>query len=65
MLIERLFAYNHFRERSSHNLAFDETHQYLNLLLTYKPGDQLTLGVLRNGKNISVQITLSQASTGG
>jgi serine protease Do len=47
------------------NTTFDDTHYYLNTLLTFKPGDQVTLGVVRNGKTITVQATLAQAPTGG
>jgi serine protease Do len=44
--------------------ALDETHFYLNTLLTYKPGDQVTLGVVRGGQTMDVQVTLVEA-TGG
>jgi len=44
--------------------ALDETHQYLNILLTYQPGDQVTLGVMRNGKTIDMQVTLGQSNGG-
>jgi serine protease Do len=44
--------------------ALDETHQYLNILLTYQPGDQVTLGIVRNSQAMDIQVTLGQ-STGG
>jgi 2-alkenal reductase len=44
--------------------ALDETHQYLNILLTYQPGNQVTLGVMRNGKTIDMQVTLGQSNGG-
>ncbi len=47
---------------SLNNVKMDETHNYLNVLYTYKPGDQVTLGVMRNGKEITIQITLGESS---
>jgi S1-C subfamily serine protease len=44
--------------------ALDETHQYLNILLTYNPGDQVTLGIVRNGQTTNVQVTLGQTNGG-
>ncbi|MGA9396922.1 MAG: PDZ domain-containing protein, partial [Anaerolineaceae bacterium] len=41
----------------------DETHSYLNILYTYKPGDQVTLEVLRNNKKIEVQVTLGESKS--
>jgi serine protease Do len=46
-------------------VSLDGTHSYLNALFTYKPGDQVTLNVLRNGRTIQLQVTLGQASSGG
>ena len=43
-------------------VQMDETHNYLNVLYTYKPGDQVTLGVLRSGQEITLQITLGESS---
>jgi 2-alkenal reductase len=47
---------------SLNGVKMDETHNYLNMLYNYKPGDQVTLGVMRNGKEISLQITLGESS---
>jgi 2-alkenal reductase len=47
---------------SLNNVKMDETHNYLNMLYTYKPGDQVSLGVMRNGKEITLQITLGESS---
>ena len=47
---------------SLNNVKMDETHNYLNVLYTYKPGDQVTLGVMRDGKAITIQITLGESS---
>jgi len=47
---------------SLNNVQMDETHNYLNMLYTYKPGDQVTLGVMRSGKEINLQITLGESS---
>jgi 2-alkenal reductase len=44
------------------DVKMDETHNYLNVLYTYKPGDQVTLGVMRGGQEISLQITLGESS---
>lgn len=43
-------------------VKMDETHNYLNVLYTYKPGDQVTLGVMRAGKETTLQITLGESS---
>ena len=40
----------------------DETHSYLNTLYTYKPGDQVTLSVIRNGQKLQIQVTLGEAT---
>jgi serine protease Do len=47
---------------SLNSVKMDETHNYLNMLYTYKPGDQVTLGVTRAGKEITLQITLGESS---
>jgi 2-alkenal reductase len=38
--------------------ALDATHDYINVLYNFKPGDQVTLQYNRNGKSIQVQVTL-------
>ena len=47
---------------SINNVKVDETHDYLNMLYTYKPGDAISLGVLRDGKEMSLNITLGESS---
>jgi len=47
---------------SINNVKMDETHNYLNVLYTYKPGDQVTLGVIRGGNAVTLQITLGESS---
>jgi len=47
---------------SINDVKMDETHDYLNLLYTYKPGDQVTLGIIRDGKEMSLNITLGESS---
>ncbi|HLO31670.1 MAG TPA: trypsin-like peptidase domain-containing protein [Anaerolineales bacterium] len=42
-------------------VALDESHSYVNTLFTFKPGDQITLQVVRNGKTMQVQVTLGEA----
>ena len=43
-------------------VQLDETHQYLNMLYTYKPGDTISLGILRDGKEMTIDITLGETS---
>ena len=43
------------------DVTLDETHSYVNTLFTYKPGDQISLEVVRSNKNIQVPITLGEA----
>lgn len=43
-------------------IKMDETHNYLNVLYTYKPGDKVSLGVMRDGKEITLKITLGESS---
>jgi S1-C subfamily serine protease len=40
----------------------DETHSYINALFTFKPGDQVVLGVMRDGKRVDLTITLGESS---
>jgi len=42
-------------------VALDGTHDYINVLYNYKPGNQVTLVYNRNGKAIQVQVTLGTA----
>jgi serine protease Do len=44
------------------SVVMDETHSYLNTLYTYKPGDQVTLYVIRNGQKYQVKVTLGEAT---
>jgi serine protease Do len=43
------------------DVALDETHSYVNTLFTFKPGDQVTLTLIRGGKQMQVQIMLGEA----
>jgi 2-alkenal reductase len=43
------------------DITLDETHSYVNTLFTFKPGDQITLNVMRNGKDTQLQITLGES----
>lgn len=47
---------------SLNGTKLDATHQYLNMLYQLKPGDKVTLGVMRDGKEISIDITLGETS---
>ncbi len=42
--------------------AIDQNHSYLNTLYTYKPGDTVTLSVMRNGQTIQLQATLGEST---
>jgi len=44
--------------------TLDGDHPYINTLFTYKPGDQVTLAILRNGKTMEVQVTLGESKSG-
>jgi serine protease Do len=39
-------------------VALDATHDYINVLYNFKPGDQVALEYNRNGKTVQVQVTL-------
>jgi len=43
------------------DVALDETHSYVNALFTFNPGDQVTLTLMRDGKEMQVQVTLGEA----
>ncbi len=43
------------------DVTLDETHSYVNTLFTFNPGDQITLTVMRDGKEMQVQVTLGEA----
>ena len=40
--------------------ALDATHSFINTLFSFKPGDQVTVEFVRNGKTQQVQITLGE-----
>jgi len=42
-------------------VALDGTHDYVNVLYNYKPGDKVVLVYNRNSKNLQVQVTLGTA----
>jgi 2-alkenal reductase len=44
------------------DVALDETHSYINALFTFKPGDQVALGVIRDGKQVDLTITLGEST---
>jgi S1-C subfamily serine protease len=43
------------------NVTLDATHSYIDALFTYKPGDQITLEVVRGNQTMQVQVTLGEA----
>jgi serine protease Do len=45
------------------DITLDETHSYINTLFLYKAGDQVDLMVMRNGKEVQLQVTLGEAKS--
>lgn len=43
------------------DVQMDESHGYLNVLYTYSPGDKVTIGVIRDGKAVTLEITLGES----
>jgi serine protease Do len=43
-------------------VEIDQTHSYLNTLYTYKPGEQVSLTIIRNNQSMQLQITLGESS---
>lgn len=39
----------------------DETHSYVNALFTFKPSDQITLTLIRDGEEMQIPIPLGEA----
>lgn len=46
------------------DVTLDDTHSYLNTLYTYKPGDSVTLTVVRGTQTLTLTVTLGEASHG-
>jgi 2-alkenal reductase len=44
------------------NTAIDQTHSYLNTLYNYKPGDTVTLTVVRNRQAVDLKVTLGESA---
>jgi len=40
----------------------DETHSDINTLFPFKPGDQVSLGILRSNREINLTIMLGESS---
>ncbi|MHB8777379.1 MAG: S1C family serine protease [Anaerolineales bacterium] len=47
---------------SLNDVKMDDSHDYLNVLYNYQPGDQVSLGVIRDGKDLNLNITLGESS---
>lgn len=43
-------------------VPIDENHAYLNILFTFKPGDEITIKFIRDGQEKEVQVILGEAS---
>lgn len=46
------------------DVTIDENHSYVNALFQYKPGDQVTVESIRDGKKMQVQVTLGETNPG-
>jgi 2-alkenal reductase len=46
------------------DVTLDETHTYVNTLFSFKPGEQTTLTLIRDGKEMQVQVTLGEMKHG-
>jgi serine protease Do len=46
------------------DVSLDETHSYVNALFEYKPGDQITLELVRGNDTLQVNATLGEAQPG-
>jgi S1-C subfamily serine protease len=44
------------------DITIDETHSYVNSLFNYKPGDTISLTVVRDGQETQLQVTLGEAN---
>jgi 2-alkenal reductase len=44
------------------DVAIDESHSYLNILFSYKPGDRVNVTYIRAGKEMQTQVTLGEAT---
>ncbi len=44
------------------DITLDQSHSYLNTLYLYKPGDKLTLSIIRNGQTMSIDVTLGETT---
>ncbi len=45
------------------DIALDAEHSYTNALFAYKPGDQVTLEVVRDGRKLELQVTLGETKS--
>ena len=45
------------------DVSIDETHSFINALFAYKPGDIVSLDVVRNGQHLQVQVTLGESQS--
>ena len=46
------------------DVPLDETHSYVNVLFEFKPGDQITLEVVRGNENLQVPVLLGEGQSG-
>ena len=45
-------------------VPLDQNHSYINTLFTYKPGDVVSIGFIRNGQSNQINVTLGQSTSG-
>ena len=44
-------------------VSIDETHSFINAMFNYKPGDRVTVELVRDGKKMEVQVTLGESQS--
>ncbi|MEJ2707072.1 MAG: trypsin-like peptidase domain-containing protein [Anaerolineales bacterium] len=45
------------------DVSLDASHSYINALFTYQPGDKIAIELVRNGRNVQLEVTLGEAAT--
>jgi serine protease Do len=45
------------------DVSLNESHSYINALFTYQPGDKIAIELVRNGRNVQLEVTLGEAAT--
>ena len=45
------------------DVPLDASHSYINALFTYQPGDKISIELVRNGRNVELEVTLGETAT--